>query len=109
MTVAFSKPILASRVGMLLKRCASILRRLIKMLEIPAPEAPQWIRRIMIMERNIMLPVKAASIAMIYSFYFTRWILVAHSELDVEVEAVRFSYQPQRHRTAEHLLPPGLV
>ena len=64
------------------------LARAIKLLEIPAPEAPQWIRRIGIMERDIMLPIKAAAVAMIYSFYFTRWILVAYNELDVEVEAV---------------------
>src|SRR2546426_3936854 len=88
MTLAFWNGISDSRFGALLKACPRLLRRLVKMLEIPAPEAPQWIRRITIMERNLMLPVKAAGIAMIYSFYLTRWILVAHSELDVEVEAV---------------------
>src|SRR5262252_694153 len=71
-----------------LKAGARLVRRLVKLLEIPAPAAPQWIRRISVMARDIMLPIKAAGIAMIYSFYFTRWILVAHSELDVEVEAV---------------------
>src|SRR5881397_2231607 len=65
-----------------------VLARWVKLLEIPAPEAPQWIRRIGRMERDIMLPIKAAAVAMIYSFYFTRWILVAHNELDVEVETV---------------------
>src|SRR6266404_118513 len=78
----------ASRLGALPKACARLFRHAIKLLEIPAPEAAQWIRRIAVMERDIMLPIKAAGIAMIYSFYFTRWILVAHSELDVEVEAV---------------------
>ena len=65
------------RPGALLKACPRLVKRLIKLLEIPAPEAPQWIRRITIMERNLMLPIKAAAIAMIFSFYFTRWILVA--------------------------------
>src|SRR5437899_9639718 len=88
MNFAFWQRVSGSRVGAALKACSGFLGRMIKLLEIPAPEAPQWIRRISIMERDIMLPIKAAGIAMIYSFYFTKWILVAHNELDVEVEAV---------------------
>jgi signal transduction histidine kinase len=80
------------RLSTLVKACLRLVKRLIKLLEIPAPEAPQWIHRIGIMERDIMLPIKAAAIAMIYYFYFTRWILVAHNELDVEVEAVEFFF-----------------
>src|SRR6266849_1105826 len=88
MNFAFWQRVSGSRVGAARKACSGFLGRMIKLLDIPAPEAAQWIRRISIMERDIMLPIKAAGIAMIYSFYFTRWILVAHSELDVEVEAV---------------------
>jgi len=65
-----------------------LVQRLLTLLEIPAPEAPQWIRRVTIMERHIMLPIKAAGIAMIYSFYFTSWTGAVHTVLDVEVEAV---------------------
>ena len=35
-----------------------------------------------------MLPIKAAGIVMIYSFYFTRWIIEVRTVLDLEVEAV---------------------
>src|SRR5262249_19511712 len=67
-------------------------QRMIELLEIPAPEARQWIRRISIMERDIMLPIKAAGIAMIYSFYFTKWIIAVHNELDLEFEAVEYFF-----------------
>jgi len=76
----------------LLKSIHRFFTRLAKLLEIPAPEARQWIRRISIMERDIMLPIKVAAVGMIYYFYFTRWILVAHNELDVEVEAVEYFF-----------------
>ena len=66
----------------------SVVQRLLEMLEIPAPEAQQWVRRITIMERDIMLPIKAAGIVMIYSFYFTSWISAVHNELDLEVQAL---------------------
>ena len=67
---------------------ARVFQRLLTLLEIPAPEAPQWIRRVTIMERHLMLPIKAAGIAMIYSFYFTSWTGFVHTVLDVEAEAV---------------------
>src|SRR5258706_8624407 len=67
---------------------ARLFHRLLTLLEIPAPEAQQWIRRVTIMERHIMLPIKAAGIAMIYSFYFTNWTGAVQTVLDVEVEAV---------------------
>jgi signal transduction histidine kinase len=92
MISAFWKRLSGLRLGAMLKSLPRLVNRLSKLLEIPAPEAPQWIRRISIMERDIMLPIKAAAIAMIYSFYFTRWILVAHNELDVEVEAVEYFF-----------------
>jgi hypothetical protein len=45
------------------------LKRLPALFEIPAPDPPRLLRRIEIMERNIMLPVKAVFIGMIlYSF-----------------------------------------
>ena len=78
-TYRFDGPITAGRL---------LIQRLLTLLEIPAPEAAQWIRRVTIMERHIMLPIKAAGIAMIYSFYFTSWIGAVHTVLDLEVEAV---------------------
>src|SRR2546427_5402359 len=88
MNFAFWQRVSGSRVGAALKACSGFLGRMIKLLEIPAPEAPQWIRRVTIMERHIMLPIKAAGIAMIYSFYFTSWTGFVHTVLDVEAEAV---------------------
>src|SRR6266404_6001348 len=79
----------ASRLGALPKACARLFRHALKLLEIPAPEAPQWIRRIAVMERDIMLPIKAAGIAMIWTFYLTNWISDVHNELDVEVESIQ--------------------
>ena len=56
------------------------LKRLLALLEIPAPDPPRLLRRIEIMERDIMLPVKAVFIGMIlYSFH-----LIAVVWADVE-------------------------
>src|SRR2546427_12529418 len=88
MTNVFWQRLKASRSAGVLAACARLFERLLHLLEIPAPEAPQWIRRITIMERHIMLPIKAAGIAMIYSFYFRHWISFAHNTFDVAEEAV---------------------
>ena len=48
------------------------LKRLPVLFEIPAPDPPRLLRRIEIMERDVMLPVKAVFIGMIfYSFNST--------------------------------------
>ena len=75
-----------------LEACARFFQRVIKLLEIPAPEAEQWIRRITVMEREIMLPIKLVGILMIYSFYFTRWTGYAHTALEINVEAVEYFF-----------------
>src|SRR5690242_16609545 len=62
--------------------------RAIDALKIPAPETALQIRRIQIMEREIMLPIKAVGILMIYSFYLTSWTGYAHTALEVDIEAV---------------------
>jgi signal transduction histidine kinase len=69
------------------------LKRLIASLEIPAPDPPRLLRRIAVMERSIMLPVKAVFIAMIlYSFDATPWFGLASSTLDVTVETVQYIF-----------------
>jgi signal transduction histidine kinase len=51
----------------------------------------EWLRRIVFMERDVILPIKAAGIAMLlYSFYFTPWIGKVSSALDVEVQATQY-------------------
>jgi signal transduction histidine kinase len=45
------------------------------------------------MERDIVLPIKAAAIAMLlHSFYFTPWIGIVSSNLDVAVEATQYFF-----------------
>jgi len=72
---------------------AQWLKRLPALFEIPAPDPPRLLRRIVMMERNIMLPVKAVFIAIIsYSFDITSWVGMANSTLDVMVETVQFIF-----------------
>jgi signal transduction histidine kinase len=69
------------------------LKRLFVSLEIPAPDAPRLLRRIEVMERNVMLPVKAVLIGMIlYSFDYSRWFGLTSSTLDVMVETVQYIF-----------------
>ncbi|HEY3931602.1 MAG TPA: HAMP domain-containing sensor histidine kinase [Verrucomicrobiae bacterium] len=69
------------------------LKRLPALFEIPAPDPPRLLRRIAAMERSIMLPVKAAFIAIIlYSFDATPWFGLTSSTLDVTVETVQYIF-----------------
>jgi signal transduction histidine kinase len=69
------------------------LKQLPALFEISAPDPPHLLRRIVMMERNIMLPVKAVFIAIIsYSFDITAWVGLANSTLDVVVETVQFIF-----------------
>src|SRR5271168_640502 len=69
------------------------LKRLPALFEIRAPDPPRLLRRIVMMERNIMLPVKAVFIAIIfYSFDVTAWVGLANSTLDVVVETVQLIF-----------------
>jgi signal transduction histidine kinase len=74
-------------------RHAQWLKRLPALFEIPAPDPPRLLRRIVVMERNIMLPVKAVFIGMIlYSFDITAWVGLENNTLDVVVETVQFIF-----------------
>jgi len=69
------------------------LKQLPALFEISAPDPPRLLRRIVMMERNIMLPVKAVFIAIIsYSFDITAWVGLANSTLDVVVETVQLIF-----------------
>jgi signal transduction histidine kinase len=69
------------------------LKRLPTLFEIPAPDPPRLLRRIVVMERSIMLPAKAVFIGMIlYSFDITPWVGLASSTLDVVVETVQYIF-----------------
>lgn len=73
---------------------AGMLRRLrgrfdqwLPILNFPAPEARQLIRRIALVERDIILPLKVAGIAMLcHSFYSRQWFREVLTSLDVAVE-----------------------
>ena len=70
-----------------------VLDRLIKLLEIPSPETPQVIRRVQVIERDIMLPLKAAGILMLlYSFYFRPWFRNALGALEIAVESTQYFF-----------------
>jgi signal transduction histidine kinase len=69
------------------------IKRLPVLFEIPAPDPPRLLRRIEFMERDIMLPVKAAFIGMIlYSFHSTRWFGLPLSMQDLITETVQFFF-----------------
>jgi len=69
------------------------LNRLPVLFEIPAPDPQRLLRRIEIMERDVMLPVKAVFIGMIlYSFRSTEWTGLALSMSDLMVETVQFVF-----------------
>jgi signal transduction histidine kinase len=74
-------------------RHAQWLKRLPALFEIPAPDPPRLLRRIVVMERSIMLPVKVVFIGMIlYSFDITAWVGLENNTLDVVVETVQFIF-----------------
>ena len=62
----------------------------VELLKIPAPETRQVLHRILLMEREIVLPIKAAGIAMLLRFfYFSSWIGETSSTLEVPIEYTR--------------------
>lgn len=70
-----------------------LLKRLPALFEIPAPDAGRARRRIEVMERNLMLPVKLFFIGMIYySFNYSPWVGQVSSALDVTVETVQLLF-----------------
>src|ERR1035441_2461327 len=67
--------------------------RAVELLRIPAPVAAHLTDRITTLERDIILPIKAAGIAMLlYSFYFKRtWIVSKElGALEIAVEATQY-------------------
>jgi len=63
------------------------------LLDIPAPDPARQLRRIEMMERNILLPVRIFIVGMIfYSFLSTPWFGMTLSTLDVTVEMVQYIF-----------------
>ena len=97
--------------------CARLGRRFVELLEIPTPEAEQLLRRVTKMERDIMLPVKAAGIVMLFISFSHGWFKLA-DELASFAEWIQhflwFYYIPANVAIAAVLLgmrrlPLGLV
>ncbi len=62
-------------------------------MEIPAPDPVRQVRRITVVERNIVLPVKAVFIAMIcYSFDMKPWYGSEASTMEVAIETVQYIF-----------------
>jgi signal transduction histidine kinase len=73
---------------------AAWLKQLFALMEIPTPDPARQLQRIRVVERNIILPVKAVFIAMIaYSFDIKPWFGLQASTLDVVVETVQYIFQ----------------
>ena len=71
-------------------RFKRVAARVLGLLTIPPPDKAQLLNRIR-MERDIVLPVKAAGVAMLlYSFYFTPWIGKVLGDLDIAIESTRY-------------------
>ena len=69
------------------------LKRLFAAMEIPVPDPLRQLRRITVVERNIVLPVKVVFIAMIaYSFNIQPWFGNEASTMEVAVATVQYSF-----------------
>jgi signal transduction histidine kinase len=69
------------------------LRRLLTLMEIPTPDPPHLLRRIKITECDILLPLKAVTIVIVfYSFVSTPWFNLTLSTLDIAVEMVQYGF-----------------
>ena len=65
--------------------------RLTALLKIPPPDAPELLRRIRMVERDIVLPLKVAGIAMLlHSFYSSPWIRIVLGSLDIAIESTQY-------------------
>jgi len=64
------------------------VERLVELLKIPPPTTPQLLQRIETMERDIVLPIKVAGIAMLLQSF--PWITEASDTLTVPVEYARY-------------------
>jgi len=77
------------------RRFGRYLDEIISILRIPAPGTPQLIQRITVMELDIVLPLKTASIAMLlYSFFFSSssWMNHVLSALEIAVESTQYIF-----------------
>jgi signal transduction histidine kinase len=59
----------------------------------PPPDAREWLRRIAIMERDVILPIKIVGMAVLYYLFYRRlWINDVSDALGVELEAIHYFF-----------------
>jgi len=64
--------------------------RLAAAMHVPAPEASQILRRIILTERDVVLPAKVVAVGILFfSFYSSPWFTNVSSELEIGVEVVQ--------------------
>lgn len=85
------QPLKLSPAGRIKRMLPRWLASAIEMVSIPPPEDTQLLRRIRVMERDTVLLLKLAGIAMlIQSFYFTPWFGHVTSLLEVPIETTQY-------------------
>lgn len=93
MNFGLSEPTKQPGLRGLAERCLRFLDHAVALLKIPPPDTPQLIRRITFMERDIVLPIKAACIVMLLqSFYHSPWIGIVSGSLEVAVESTQYFF-----------------
>jgi hypothetical protein len=72
------------------KAFATARERFVAAVHIPMPTAAQVLRRILIMERDIVLPVKAVGLAiLLFSFYSSPWFTNVSDTLEIGLQTVQ--------------------
>jgi hypothetical protein len=72
------------------KLVTSAWERFIAAMQIATPGAPEILRRILLMERDIVLPAKIVAIGLLlFSFYSSPWFTNVSSELEIGVEVMQ--------------------
>ena len=66
------------------------LKKISTLMEVPAPDPQQLVRRIEVIERNIILPVKLLVVSgLVYFLYFTRGFNSENNALDIAIESLK--------------------
>lgn len=72
------------------KRLTSSWERFVAAMQISTPSASEILRRIILMERDIVLPAKIVAIGMLlFSFYSSPWFTTVSSELEIGLQVMQ--------------------
>jgi hypothetical protein len=72
------------------KALRGVWERFIAAMQIPTPGAPEILRRIILMECDIVLPAKMVAIGMLlFSFYSSPWFTTVSSEFEIGLQVMR--------------------